>query len=76
MVISPTYGPFGEHMHEYMNKPYYLLSLAMTGNRYSRWWSSKLEIPILQLVEEGGAATRFQIIIPRFRGRAIQLRHS
>jgi len=47
-------------MHQYINKPYYLLRLAMTGSRNSRWWSSKPEVPIFQLVEE--LATQFQII--------------
>jgi len=60
-------------MHQYINKPYYLLRLAMTESRNSRWRSSKPEVPMFQLVEE--LATRFQIIIPRFRGRAIQWRH-
>jgi len=46
-------------MHQYMNKPYYLLRLAMTGSRNSRWQSSKPEVPIFQLVEE--LETRFQI---------------
>jgi len=44
------------------------------GRRNSIWRSSKPEVPIFQLVEE--PATRFQIIIPRFRGRAFQWRHS
>jgi len=57
------------HMHEYMHKPYYLLRLAMTGSRNSRWRLSKPEVPIFQLVVE--LATRFQINIPRFWGRAI-----
>jgi len=56
-----------------MNKSYYLLSLEMTDSLNSRWWSSKPEVPIFQLEEE--LATRFQIIIPRFRGRANQWRH-
>jgi len=42
----------------------------MTGSRNSRWWSSKPEVPIFQLVEE--LATRFQIIIPCFLGRETQ----
>jgi len=62
------------HIYQYINKPYYLIRLAMTESRNSRWRSSKPEVPIIQLVEE--LATRFQIIIPCFRGRAIQWRHS
>jgi len=62
------------HMHQYIYNPYYLLRLAMTGSRNSRWRSSKSEVPIFHLVEE--LATQFQIIIPRFRGRPIQWRHS
>jgi len=46
----------------------------MTESRNSRWRSSKPEVPIFQLVEE--LATHFQIIIPSFRGLAIQWRHS
>jgi len=46
----------------------------MTGSRNSRWRSSKPEVPIFQLVEE--LETRFQIIIPCFRGREIQWIHS
>jgi len=45
-----------------------------TGSRNSRWQLSKPEVPIFQIVNE--LATRFQIIIRRFRGRAIQWRHS
>jgi len=41
----------------------------MTGNRNSRWWSSKSEVRMFQLVEE--LATGFQIMIRGFRGRAI-----
>jgi len=44
-----------------------------TGSRNSRCRSSKPEVTIFQLVEE--LATRLQIIIPRYRGRAIQWRH-
>jgi len=43
-------------------------------SRNSRWRSSKPEVPIFQLMEE--LATRFQFIILRFRGLAIQWRHS
>jgi len=124
-MIAPTYGPLFIHMHQYRNKPYYLLRLTMTGSRNSRWRSSKPEVPLFQFVEKlttrlfqimipcfrdqqfTGAtpntatphrksefkmelskpevpifqlveelATRFQIIIPRFRGRAIQWRYS
>jgi len=60
-------------MHEYMNEPYYLLSLAMAGSRNSRWRTSKPVIPACQLVNE--LVTRFQIIIPRFWGREIQWCH-
>jgi len=48
--------------------------LHHNGSRNSRWQSSKPEVHIFQLVEE--LATRFQTIIPRFQGRAIQWRHS
>jgi len=58
------------HVHQYINKHYYLLRLAMTGSRNSIRWSSKPEVPIFQLVEE--LATRFQIIIRGFQGRAIR----
>jgi len=44
-----------------------------TISRNSRWRSSKPKVPIFQLVEE--LTTRFQIIIPCFRGRTIQWRH-
>jgi len=43
-------------------------------SRNSRWWSSKPEVPIFQLVQE--LETRFQFIIPCFRRRAIQWRHT
>jgi len=43
-------------------------------SRNSGWRSTKPEVPIFQLVKE--LATRFQIIIPRFRGRVIRGRHS
>ena len=46
---------------------------AMTRNRNSRWRSCKPEVPIFQFVEE--LETRFQVIIPFFRGRAILWRH-
>jgi len=26
------------NLHQYINKPYYLLRMAMTGSRNSRWW--------------------------------------
>jgi len=45
-----------------------------TGNRNSRWRSTRTKVPIFQPVEE--LATRFQIIILCFLGRAIQWRHS
>jgi len=71
-LISHLWAIF-VHMHQYINKPNYLLRLAMTGSRNSRWRSSKPEVPIFQLVEK--LASRFQIIIPCFRGRAIHWRH-
>jgi len=61
-------------MHKYLNKPFYLPHLAMTGSRNSRWRSSKPKVSIFQLVEE--LTTRFQIIILCFRGQAIQWRHA
>jgi len=33
-VISPSYGPFFIHMHQYKYKPYYLPHLAMTEVGY------------------------------------------
>jgi len=48
--------------------------LHYTGSQNSRWRLFKPEVPILQLIEV--LATRFQIILPRFRGRAIQWSHS
>jgi len=37
------------HMHQYINKPYYLLRLAMTGSRNSRWRSSKPDVSIIYI---------------------------
>jgi len=62
------------HMHQYINKPYYLLRLAITGSRNSWWRSSKPEALIFHLVYQ--ITMRFQVIILCFRGRAVQWRRS